>query len=485
MAGLAAEQQTALEWIAAHRADITGLNDRIWEYAEPGLREYRSARALVEMLRAGGFEVETGIAGMQTAFLATWGAGEPVLGFFAEYDGTPGNSQQPVPYRAPISPYHCGFPDLHNGIGTAAVAGVLALKEAMARHGLPGTLKLFGTPAEKLCVGKPFQALEGYYDDLSAVIAWHPRSYTTLEWDTGPGCYQATVYSFHGTSTYAAAPWAGVSALDALTLMNVIVQYQREHIPREYLATVNELVSTGGLHPTALPEFAQAWYVFRSPQVAGLDYVQGMLARAAQAACLALGAEHEERIVASARPWLPNHVMARHCYRNLELTGPPQFGPEDLAFARDIQRNAGLEPLDPPLDGTLTPPERGITAEFAGGADDVTEFCWHAPTARIYIAYGLRAQGKIPNWCNAAFARTGVAHATVLAAARAIAASAVDLIQSTDTLAAAWDEFRRRTGGNPMPVRLPRGSTAPDDLTIPPYYPEGWRPPGGAGRDAG
>jgi aminobenzoyl-glutamate utilization protein B len=483
MPDLSREQQTAIDWIEANRAEIAAMSDRIWEYGEPGLREYRSARALMTQLQEAGFEVEAGIAGMQTAFLATWGAGSPTLGFFAEYDGTPGNSQQAVPHRAPISPYHCGFPDLHNGIGTASVAAVIALKEALAAHGLPGTIKLFGTPAEKLCVGKPFQALEGYYDDLDAVIAWHPRSYSTLEWDTGPGCYQATVFSFHGMSTYAAAPWAGTSALDAQTLMNVIVQFQREHIPRDYVATVNELVSVGGLHPTALPEFSQVWYVYRSPSVEGIDYVQAMLSRAAQAACLALGAEVEERMVASARPWLPNHVMARHCYRNLERVGPPVFGPDEMEYAREVQRNAGLEPLDPPLDNALTEPEAGMTAEFAGGADDVTEFCWHAPTARIYIAYGLRAKGKIPNWCNAALAKTGVAHETVLAAARAMAASAIDLIQSPETLAAAWDEFRERTGGNPLPVRLPPGAVAPDDLTIPPYYPRGWRPPGDSGDD--
>jgi metal-dependent amidase/aminoacylase/carboxypeptidase family protein len=377
MPDLSREQQTAIDWIEANRAEIAAMSDRIWEYGEPGLREYRSARALMTQLQEAGFEVEAGIAGMQTAFLATWGAGSPTLGFFAEYDGTPGNSQQAVPHRAPISPYHCGFPDLHNGI----------------------------------------------------------------------------------------------------------VQFQREHIPRDYVATVNELVSVGGLHPTALPEFSQVWYVYRSPSVEGIDYVQAMLSRAAQAACLALGAEVEERMVASARPWLPNHVMARHCYRNLERVGPPGFGPDEMEYAREVQRNAGLEPLDPPLDNALTEPEAGMTAEFAGGADDVTEFCWHAPTARIYIAYGLRAKGKIPNWCNAALAKTGVAQETILAAARAMAASAIDLIQSPETLAAAWDEFRERTGGNPLPVRLPPGAVAPDDLTIPPYYPRGWRPPADSGDD--
>jgi aminobenzoyl-glutamate utilization protein B len=479
LAEVTKEQRTAIDWIDANRNAITSLSDEIWRYAEPGFREYRSARALTAMLERHGFAIERGVAGMPTGFLATYDAGKPVLGFFAEYDATPGNSQWNVPYRSAISPYHGGFPDLHNGIGTASVAGVIALKQAMERHGLPGTVKLFGTPAEKLCAGKPFQALAGLYDGLDAVIAWHPRAYSTLEWDAGPGCYQAAVYDFHGISTYAAAPWAGASALDAMTLMNVIVQFMREHIPREYMATVNELVSVGGLHPTALPEFGQVWYVFRSPSIEGIDHVQALLTRAAEAASHALSCRFEERPVAATRPWLPNHTMARHCYQNLERTGGPRFGDEEMAFAREVQRNAELDPLDPPLDTSLTPPEAGATVEFMGGADDVTEFCWHAPTARIYIAYGLRAKGKIPNWCNAAFAATGVGHETVLAAARAMAASAIDLIQSPETLSEAWREFHERTGGKPMPVRLPDGAAAPVELTIPPYYPEDWQPPGG------
>lgn len=470
------ELRTAGEWLEENRLRVADLSDQIWRFAEPGMREYRSAAALCRFLRSAGFAVEEGAAEMPTAFVATWGSGKPVIGMMCEYDATPGDSQQRVPHPSPVANDACGFPDLHNGIGAASAAAAIAARVALEKHGLPGVIKVFGTPAEKICVGKPFLARDGYFDGLDAIVAWHPRAYTTLEWDTGPGCYQAEVFDFEGVSAYASAPWAGVSALDGLLLMNVMVQFMREHIPRRYLASVNELITVGGQHPTSLPTHAQAWYVYRSPVREGISHVQEMLGRAAEGACLATGTRYRRSMVASTRPWLPNRVMAQLCYRNLVRAGAPRFDPEAKAFGREILKNLGLPDDVEPFDETLTPPERGITAEFAGGADDVTEFCWHAPTARIYVAYGLRA-GRLPNWAGAALAGTSAAHATVMTAARAVAYSALDLVLSPSELAEAQAEFRQRTSAGMIPPLLPPEARPPVELSFPPYYPSGWRPP--------
>ncbi len=334
---------------------------------------------------------------------------------------------------------------------------------------------MFGTPAEKLCVGKPFLARDGYFDGLDAVLAWHPRPYSTVEWDTGPGCYEAQVFDFTGVSAYASAPWAGVSALDALTLMNVIVQFMREHIPRRYLASVNELVTVGGQHPTSLPLHAQVWYVYRSPMREGIDHVRNLLRRAAEAACLATGASYSGQLVASTRPWLPNHAMARLAYRNLQRAGAPRFTSEMKAFGRAMLQRLGLHDEDP-FDEQLTPPEAGITAEFAGGADDITELTWHAPTARLYVAYGLRA-GRLPNWAGAALAGTPAAHETVAVAARALAFGILDAAAHPKELAEAQAELRERTATESLPPLLPPDARPPVDLNFPPHYPASWRPP--------
>jgi aminobenzoyl-glutamate utilization protein B len=473
---LAPELQSAHAWVDARAAEIAALNDRIWRWAEPGLREYRSAAALCSFLRDAGFSVEVGVAGMPTAFVGTWGDSGPTIGLMAEYDATPGDSQAAVPYPSPLDPDAGGFPDLHCGIGTASVAAAGAAAAALAQHGIPARIKIFGTPAEKICVGKPFLARDGYFDGLGAVLAWHPRAYNTLEWDTGPGCYQAEVFDFEGVSVYGSSPWGGVSALDALTLMNVIVQYQREHIPRQYWASVNELVTVGGKHPTALPSFAQVWYVYRSPRREGIVHVEGMLGRAAEAACLALGAKYQRQMVASARPWLPNHTLARFVYRNFERVGPPQFPAEMKTMGREVLKALGLSDDPEPFDERLSSPEAGVSAGSAGGADDVTEFCWHAPTARLYVTYGLRV-GRLPNWAGAAFAGTPLAHATVLTAARTLALSVVDLAQHPAELEAAWAEFRERTAVQHLPPLLPPQARPPVDLSFAPHYPRGWRPP--------
>jgi len=463
---------SARRWLDANGEIGPQLSDRIWELAEPGLCEEESAALLCDALEAGGADVQRGAAGMPTAFVGRFGSGTPTVALMAEYDATPGESQRPVPQRSPVHPLAAGFTDLHNGIGAASVAAALATATAMREHDLPGSLVIFGTPAEKLCLGKPFFARDGYFDDLDAVVAWHPRQYSTVEWDTGPGCYQAEVHEFFGTSSYAASPWTGVSALDALTLMNVIVQFQREHIPPWHRTSINELVSQGGQHPTSLPNFAQAWYVHRSNGLAGITLASQLLERAGTAAASALGARHESRVVAATRPWLPNHTMARAAYHGLELAGPPRVPAEMIPFAQSILREVGREQLDQPFDTELTPPEAGKSAEFHGGADDVTEFCWHAPTARIYVAYGISmAGGRLPNWAAGAFARTPAAHATVRTASHAVAYTALDVLTDAALREEAAVELARRLEdvGGVEPL-IPPGVEPPIGLDEAPPY---------------
>ncbi len=462
--------ESARRWLDEHGEIGVQLSDRIWELAEPGLCEDQSAAALGDALAAGGYDVQMGAAGMPTAFVARYGDGSPTVALMCEYDATPGESQRPVPRRSPVGPLAAGFTDLHNGIGAATVAAALAVRAAIDEHGLPGSVVVFGTPAEKLCLGKPFLARDGYFDGLDAVVAWHPRQYSTVEWDTGPGCYQAEVHEFFGTSAYGASPWTGVSALDALTLMNVIVQFQREHVPPWHRTSINELVTQGGQHPTSLPNFAQAWYVHRSRTLDGIRLAQDLLRRAGEASASSLGARHESRVVAVTRPWLPNHAIAEAAFRNLERAGPPAFPDDMIPFAQELLGELGREPLERPFDTSLTPPDKGVTNEFHGGADDVTEFCWHAPTARIYVAYGMAA-GRVANWASGAFASTPVAHATVRTASRAVAYTALDVLTDAALREEAANEHRRRLDEvGYIPPQLPPGVRPPiDPAEAPPY----------------
>ena len=461
---------TARNWIDGQAATIAALSDRIWDLAEPSFCEERSAQALCDLMAANGFAIEMGVAHMPSAFIASYGKGSPRIAVMCEYDATPGEVQAPVPRMQAHPGRLSGFTDLHNGIGTASAAAAVAIAKAMEAHGIAGSVVALGTPAEKLCAGKPLMAQAGLFDGFDAIVAWHPRPYSTLEWDLGPGIQQGEIYRFIGKSTYSARPWTGVSAVDAAVLAHVILQFLKDHLPRYDNANISEIIARGGEHPTSIPGSSQSWFVIRAATRAGVERASAALQRSVEAACHAVGAKFEHRIFSATRAWLPNHAMAEVCYRNLVRAGAPQFSLGAKAFAAEVLASLGAPPEPEPYDESLTDPRAGITKDFAGGADDVNEFCWHAPTARIYVAHGLRTTA-IPNWARAAFCRGETAWPTVISAARAVAFSVLDLMTDKVALAGARAEFERRAeaAGRPAPY-IPAGTLPPLDHDYAPPF---------------
>ncbi len=510
---LPAPKKTALDWVAAHEKWLSATHTDIWNFHETAWREYQSAAYYVRLLRAHGFKVKEGTAGMPTAFMATFGSGKPVIATYAEYDAVPGQSQEPVPYRKPragLHPEAAGHTDPHSALGLGALGGVLAAKAAMEKHGLKGTLKFFGEPAEKVCGSKPIHAAHGYYDDLDAAVSFHPAYFRTLSnttiWDTHCGSYWSKVYTFEcdNPESWAAMGAAGDSgnphtsarapgAIDAVCLMYTMTKYTKEAmLPHTGTWTINEAILAAG-QATAdnlPPRFSQIQYASRAPTLDMQARVFAILDNNAEHAAAVTGCTLRKGWVTKTRPGLPNHAMARLTYDNLEIAGPPAWGADARRFAAAIQKNLGLKPMRDPMApemSRLTPPEEAeaaIRQELPAWqknytSDDYTDYTWHCPTVRLYIGRAtLRPPApnyRYPEWVwNALGGYPATIDPTIFSAARTIGLTIVDLLTRPALLAKAKAEFKARTGGgiggkNWVGPLLPRKFPAPIHFRWPEY----------------
>jgi aminobenzoyl-glutamate utilization protein B len=507
-------KQFALDWIDHQSQRLSDFDLEIWRYAEPAWREYKSAQVYRDLLRDEGFDVEEGSGGMPTAFVATWGDGDPVVGSYAEYDAVPGNSQQPVPYQAPrdgLHPYAAGHTDPHSMLGVGALGGVLAAKAAMEKHGLKGTIRFFGEPAEKVCGSKPVHAAKGYYDGADAFFAYHPMNANTTVWETHCGSYWSAVFTFEcaqperwaakrqspraseesATSSHIVARCPG--AIDALCLMYTMTKYTKEAMfPHTGTWTLNEFVLAAGdaTSDNLPPRFSQIQYAWRSPLLEVQKQIYLILENNAKQAAVTTGCEAYVQWVTRTRVGLANHALADLTYRNMELIGPPAYAEAAREFGREIQRNLGLEPMADPFPETytrLTPPQAHEAAQRSllpgwqknFTSDDYVDYTWHAPTVRLFTG---RPQLKPPHpgyeypaWAyNAMGGRPEIVDPGMFLAGKTIAATMLDLVTKPEELARAKAEFEERTGGGvggaewEAPL-LPRDFLPPIDLCWPEY----------------
>ncbi|HLQ45786.1 MAG TPA: amidohydrolase, partial [Planctomycetaceae bacterium] len=255
-------KQTALGAVVRLEPQLRAVNKAIWEFAEVGLQEQRSSALLIDKLTAAGFEVESGVANMPTAFVASYGTGKPIIGILAEYDALPNLSQQVAPDRVAVTDGAPGHGCGHSGLGTAALGAALAVKTAMEKHKLPGTIRLYGTPAEETLIGKVYMLLDGHFQDLDACLHWHPADVNNV-WVMSSKAAVSAKFSFAGTSAHASgSPSSGRSALDAVELMDVGVNFMREHIKED--ARIHYVITDGGGAPNVVPAKAESWYYVRA-----------------------------------------------------------------------------------------------------------------------------------------------------------------------------------------------------------------------------
>jgi len=483
-------KKTAFRWIDDNAERLSVFHRLIWNYAESAFREYRSVKAFAEFHREEGFEVEVGVAGMPTAYLAKWGEGKPVISTYTEYDAVPGRWQDPVPYRSAENPYRAGHTDPHSALGTGALAGASAVRHAMDTHGLEGTVKVYGTPAEKVCA-KSWFAAKGLFEGLDAMVGWHPRQATTVMYETQWGSYWNAAFVFeciepekwiaHADDLPRNARCPG--ALDAVALMYTTTKYTKEAmLPRTGLWTINEAVMAAG-QATAdnmPPRVGIIQYAFRSPSLTQQEQIAKVLLSNAEHVAKVTGCRLTVRWVTKQRTGLFNKALADLAYENLVLVGPPRFTDEDRRKANEILENLGYPPQENPYTEELTPPAewermwRSVIPSHQKkfGSDDYVEFMWHCPAVWIQVYRPrLSVPGeRLPGWTHVALGgMKGPINRTIYTAAKAVSGTMLDLFTEPEKLEECRDEWKRRISNEYEPPQLDPGWDPPIDLPWPEY----------------
>ena len=420
--------------------------------------EYESSRLLADELERWGFRVSRGVAGMPTAFTAEWGKGHPVIGIMGEYDALPGLSQKPVPHREPLvegAPGHgCG----HNIHGTSGLAGAIATKTAMEETGIRGTIRFYGCPAEENYDGKVFMVRAGLFDDVDACLSHHPSAVNTARLSSS-NAVNSVKFHFYGRSSHAAgSPEQGRSALDAVELMNIGVNYMREHIIEK--ARIHYIIEAGGGQPNVVPDYARSWFYVRAPEREQVEQIYAWVLRIADGADLMAGTTHRVEFLGGCYNLLPNKTLSEVVISNMREIGPPDYTEEELRFAREIgktvppeQKRDALRKINFPnwerymdvdlVQDVIEPWDEGMVM---AGSTDVADVSWKAPTMEFgTTAFVLGAPGH--SWQATACSGMSIGHKSLIFAAKTIAGSALDLLTKPDLLERAKREFRERLKG--------------------------------------
>lgn len=445
------KKRQAVNSIERHSAELVRLSRQIWEYAETALREKRSAAVLADYAEAQGFRVTRGVAGMPTAFVASYGEGRPIIGILGEYDALPGLSQQAVPRQEPLVEGAGGHGCGHNLFGPASLGAAIAAKELIAAGRLRGTVRFYGTPAEEAIGGKQYMAREGLFHDLDVALAWHPDH--TTQADTGSS--QAIVdlaVEFRGTAAHAAFdPWNGRSALDALELLTHGLNLLREHV--RPTVRIHYVIASGGNVPNIVPDRARLWFWVRDSRRSGVEEVLDRVRPMVEGAAMMAGVSAEMKIQGGSYEMLVNMAGAELLHRNLEWLGPITYTDEEQEFARAIQRATGKPETG--MDGSVHP-LKPQPADPPGGSTDVADVSWIVPTLHLSVS---TAPAGTPwhSWPVVASAGHSIGQKGMLHAARALAATAIDLFEDAELRRAIRAEFDEKTAGHVYRGYIPDG----------------------------
>src|SRR5271169_2025007 len=428
--------------VDANAARWEEVSRKIWEYAETALKETKSAALLEEVLEKEGFAVTRGVAGMPTAFVASAGSGAPVVAILAEYDALPGLSQRAgeakkLPVVAGEPGHGCG----HNLLGTAAVAAAVAANRERVAQKLPGTIEVFGTPAEEQLLGKTFMLRDGAFAGTDVVLSWHPGDANYVYSGRRLAITAVDVEFFGKTAHAAASPWLGRSSLDAVEVFEHAMSLMREHVLPT--ARLHRVIKDGGLAANIIPDYARVQWFVRDENGERVNEMLGRLRKAAEGAALATETTSKVSLLASTREPLFNQELSKVLQKHLVRVGAPAWDAADLALARGIQKEVGVPETG--LADTVLPYGPG---HGSGASSDVGETSAALPVAELAVATGAAGQ-PWHHWAVTSCAGNALGQKGMLVAAKVLASSLIDLLNDPRTVAAANAEFQKATGGKP------------------------------------
>jgi aminobenzoyl-glutamate utilization protein B len=433
--------------------------DMVFSFSELGFQEQWTSEYITGLLRAEGFTIEMGGAGMPTNYVATWGSGRPVVGFMGDIDGLPETSQKPgVAYHDPLIPGGPGHGEGHNSAPSVDVVAAIATKRVMGRHGIEGTLKVIPGVAEELVSSRTYMVNAGLFEGMDIMLSTHISRGMTTGWGISGSGLVSTMFTFHGVSAHGAgSPWSGRSALDAVELMNVGWNFRREHLRLQQRS--HYMIPNGGSQPNVVPSEASVWYYFRELDYPRIKELHELGQQMAQGAAMMTGTTVEERVLGSAWPSTMSKPLAEQMHEHILRVGMPEWSPEDIQLAEAAQQMMDVEVVGLPEEvrQELEESSQGM----GGGSDDIAEVSWNLPTIR------LRYPGNIPgmvghHWSSSIAMATPIAHKGANAGSQVVALTAIDVVTDPDLVAEAWRYHREvQTKEYQWVSLIPEGATPP------------------------
>ncbi|MGH7483446.1 MAG: amidohydrolase [Longimicrobiales bacterium] len=455
-------KQEVLEEVVSMRDLSQEIVDMVFSLSELGFQEYETVEYLTGILEREGFGIRRGCAGMPTCYVASWGAGEPIIGIMGDIDGLPETSQTPgVPYHEPLIEGGPGHGEGHNSAPAVDLVAAIAIKRVMERHDLPGEIRVIPGVAEELVSSRTYMVNAGMFEDMDAMLSTHISSRLSTSYGISGSGLVSTTFTFHGRSAHGAgSPWAGRSALDAVELMDIGWNFRREHLRLHQRS--HYVIANGGNQPNVVPSEAQVWYYFRELDYPRIRELHELGQTMAEAAAMMTSTTVEERVYGAAWPQNYNKPLAEAMHANILAVGMPDWSAADQALARAAQRTMESDTTGLPLhpDTTLEEADQGM----GGGSDDIAEVSWNVPTVR------LRYPGQIPgmtahHWSSGIAMATPIAHKGANHGARVIALTAIDVLTDPALLADAWRYFEDvQTAEHEWASLIPEGTEPPTFL---------------------